>query len=158
MFNFKVAAETPNKANCVAKNAVEEVWGWRRGTDSYFIQSPNHQMSIEYFQENRIMQMKGKEKDQVKWDKVFKNGPSKICGRQPLRNFTWPILKYFVPNILRQHFQFYLKSCHLNSSGIKNKLPRSYFSRMFPTLKGLEFLKLFESSFFGNQSGIAALR
>ena len=54
--------------------------------------------------------MKGKEKDQVKWDKVFKNGPSKICGRQPLRNFTRPILKYFVPNILRQHFQFYLKS------------------------------------------------
>ena len=23
-----------------------------------------------------------------KWDKVFKNGPSKICGRQPLKNFT----------------------------------------------------------------------
>ena len=21
-----------------------------------------------------------------KWDKVFKNGPSKICGRQPLNN------------------------------------------------------------------------
>ena len=21
------------------------------------------------------------------WDKVFKNGPSKICGRQPLKNF-----------------------------------------------------------------------
>ena len=21
-----------------------------------------------------------------KWDKVFKNGPSKICGRQPLKN------------------------------------------------------------------------
>ena len=30
------------------------------------------------------------------WDEVFKNGPSKICGRQPLRNFTWPILEYFV--------------------------------------------------------------
>ena len=30
------------------------------------------------------------------WDKVFKNGLSKICGRQPLRNFTWPILEYFV--------------------------------------------------------------
>ena len=23
------------------------------------------------------------------WDKVFKNGPSKICGRQPLRNLKW---------------------------------------------------------------------
>ena len=30
------------------------------------------------------------------WDRVFKNGPSKICGRQPLRNFTWSILEYFV--------------------------------------------------------------
>ena len=34
------------------------------------------------------------------WDRVFKNGPTKICGWQPLRlsstNFTWSILKYFV--------------------------------------------------------------
>ena len=30
------------------------------------------------------------------WDKVFKKGPSKICGRQPLKNFTWSILEYFV--------------------------------------------------------------
>ena len=28
-------------------------------------------------------------------DKVCKNGPSKICGRQPSTNFTWPILEYF---------------------------------------------------------------
>ena len=28
-------------------------------------------------------------------NKVFKNGPSKICGRQPLKKFTWSILKYF---------------------------------------------------------------
>ena len=28
------------------------------------------------------------------WDKVFKNGQRKICGRQPLKNFTWPILEY----------------------------------------------------------------
>ena len=30
------------------------------------------------------------------WDKVFKNGPSKICGRQPLKNralFIWYIFK-----------------------------------------------------------------
>ena len=56
-----------------------------------------------------------------KWDKVFKNGPSKICGRQPLENlkwydllkqtislqrfwrlsstnFTWSILEHFFPN------------------------------------------------------------
>ena len=29
------------------------------------------------------------------WDKVFNNEPSKICGRQSLKNFTWSILKYF---------------------------------------------------------------
>ena len=29
-------------------------------------------------------------------DKVFKNGPSKICGRELLKNFTWSILKYFI--------------------------------------------------------------
>ena len=42
----------------------------------------------------------------VKWVQVFKNGPSKICGRQPLKtsldmvclNFTRSILYYFVPN------------------------------------------------------------
>ena len=39
------------------------------------------------------------------WDTVFKNGLSKICGRQPLKylkgyaNFTWSILEYFVPMI-----------------------------------------------------------
>ena len=32
---------------------------------------------------------------QIIWDKVFKNEPSKICGRRPLKNFTWPILEYF---------------------------------------------------------------
>ena len=24
---------------------------------------------------------------------TFKNGPSKTCGRQPLKNFTWSILE-----------------------------------------------------------------
>ena len=34
------------------------------------------------------------------WDKAFKNGPSKICGRQPLKNFTLlSIVEYFVPYI-----------------------------------------------------------
>ena len=56
-----------------------------------------------------------------KWDKVFKNGPREICGRQPLKNvkwyglpkadhnpsnllrvpstnFTWFIPKYFIAN------------------------------------------------------------
>ena len=32
------------------------------------------------------------------WDKVLKNGPSRIRGRQPLKNFTWSILEHFVLN------------------------------------------------------------
>ena len=31
--------------------------------------------------------------------KVFKNGPSKICGRHPLKNFTLSILEYLDPYI-----------------------------------------------------------
>ena len=31
-----------------------------------------------------------------KWDKSFKNGPSKICGKKYLKNFTWSILEYFL--------------------------------------------------------------
>ena len=30
---------------------------------------------------------------------MFKNGPSKICGKQPLKNFTWSILEYLDPFI-----------------------------------------------------------
>ena len=37
---------------------------------------------------------------QSKWEEIFKNGPSKICGRQPLKYFTSFILEYFVSNIL----------------------------------------------------------
>ena len=35
----------------------------------------------------------------VIWDKVFKNGQSKLCGRQPVKNFTWSFLECFAPNI-----------------------------------------------------------
>ena len=28
----------------------------------------------------------------ISWDKIFKNGRSKICGRMPLKNFTWSFL------------------------------------------------------------------
>ena len=41
------------------------------------------------------------------WVKVFKNGPSKICGRQPLKHFRWSILEYLDPYISRNK-QFYL--------------------------------------------------
>ena len=33
-----------------------------------------------------------------KWGRVFKNGPSKISGRQSLKNVTRSILEYFAPN------------------------------------------------------------
>ena len=32
--------------------------------------------------------------------KVFKNGPSKIRSKQPLKNFTWSILEYFAQDVL----------------------------------------------------------
>ena len=36
-------------------------------------------------QQNKFTTVK---KTRLIWDKIFKNGPSKICGRQPLQNFT----------------------------------------------------------------------
>lgn len=30
------------------------------------------------------------------WDKVFTDGPTRICGAQPLKNFTWSILEHLV--------------------------------------------------------------
>ena len=33
----------------------------------------------------------------IMWVKVFKNGPSIICGRQPLKYFTWSIVEYLDP-------------------------------------------------------------
>ena len=45
-------------------------------------------------------------------DKVFKNGPSKICGRQPLKNLKgYGLLKadHTLSNVLKAVFQkFYL--------------------------------------------------
>ena len=43
------------------------------------------------------------------WDKVFKNGPSKICGRQPLKNFSWSILECFV-SYVKAIFTIFKKS------------------------------------------------
>ena len=42
-------------------------------------------------------------------DKVFKTGPSKIFGRQPLKNFAWSVLKYFVPYSTHKGFFLQLK-------------------------------------------------
>ena len=44
------------------------------------------------------------------WEKVFKNGPGKICGMQPLKNLkgVW-LLKQTVPlQILKAHAQMLL--------------------------------------------------
>ena len=38
--------------------------------------------------------------NKVPYGRVFKNGPTKICGRQPLKSFTWSILEYVAPYIL----------------------------------------------------------
>ena len=44
----------------------------------------------------------------VKSEKAF-NGPSKICGRQPLKHFTWSILEYFVPNKLQLNVIYFFQ-------------------------------------------------
>ena len=43
------------------------------------------------------------------WHKVFNNGPSEICGRHPLKNFTLSILEYFVPCLTKNNETFTLK-------------------------------------------------
>ena len=40
-----------------------------------------------------------------KWKKVFKNGPSKICGRQPLKDLKWYEVKSFKQTIPLQFFK-----------------------------------------------------
>ena len=46
---------------------------------------------------------------------VFENEASKICGRQPLKNFTWSILEYFVPYVLKERdFICVTHSSHFN--------------------------------------------
>ena len=54
------------------------------------------------------------------WDKVFKNGASEICGRQPLKNLKWYCLlaDHITSNFLRAVFhKFHLLHswilCHL---------------------------------------------
>ena len=50
---------------------------------------------------------------------IFKSGPSKICGRQSLKNFTWSTLEYFVPFIPTK----YRKMLDLQSVIDSNKKP-----------------------------------
>ena len=47
----------------------------------------------------------------VKWDKVFKNGPSKIFQLLSSANFTWSILEYLGPNEFTLNACLRLKFC-----------------------------------------------
>ena len=88
-----------------------------------------------------------------KWDKVFKKGPSKICGRQPLKNFAWSIVEYFVPSVKYSGFitfdTFYyallvtLQKCSLTclKIGLQNKSE----SRILETSKMESFATAFKS-------------
>ena len=57
----------------------------------------------------------------VSWVKVFKNGPSKICGRQPLKVF-----KGYLPQILLGPF--------LNTLTLSQWLRIYFLHFMFPTI------------------------
>ena len=48
------------------------------------------------------------------WEKLFKNWPSKICGRQPLKKFTWSILEYFVLYIATIFWETRKRNCNLH--------------------------------------------
>ena len=56
------------------------------------------------------------------WDKVFKNGPRKICGRQPLRKFTWSMLEYFVPYWRNQYIELFFENVMLSLNTSKVRL------------------------------------
>ena len=71
-----------------------------------------------------------------KWVKVFKNGPSKICGTQHLKNlkwsfanFTWPILELLPPT----YFQIME---NLKKLGMIRKIrrlsPKQYLNKSLP--------------------------
>ena len=49
------------------------------------------------------------------WDKVFKNEPSKIHGRQLLKIFTRSILEYFVPEEVMRYLTHYVKSAQIRT-------------------------------------------
>ena len=51
------------------------------------------------------------------YDKVFKNGLSKICEKHPLKNLKWPYhLNFFkgcLPQILHKHFKYVMVDIQL---------------------------------------------
>ena len=57
MINFSSIDEHQDVAESIQKNMQSSAWGSIKSVQNW-----------------------------VKWDKVFKNGPIKMCGRQPLKN------------------------------------------------------------------------
>ena len=60
----------------------------RAQTVSRMAMSPSHDKNDELMSilQSAKEDLKKEKKMKVKWDKVFKNGPNKIFGRQPLKN------------------------------------------------------------------------
>ena len=72
----------------------------------------------------------GGDSNNAKWDKVFKNGPSKICGRQPLKK-----LKGCLPQILLGPFLNTLSQIVCNyllklSSRLKTGVKLAFLKKM----------------------------
>ena len=77
-------------------------------------------------------------------DKVFKNGPSKICGRPPLKNFTWSIFEYLdpydtnsknnkfdFPLVTKDHVISLIKNLDASKTGQKMNIPTSINKKKF---------------------------
>ena len=62
------------------------------------------------------------------WDKVFKNGPSRICGKQPIKKFTRSSFEYFVP---------YYSKFEVNLKKLYGPFLCPYASRLQPLRGGI---------------------
>ena len=120
---------------------------------------------------SRINNSKGKRKFFVKvtqlqytWDKVFKNGPNKICGRQPLKilkwygllrqtislqiflrlsstNFAWSILENFVSYMRQDQISFSRVFCdHWKVSTFSIFVPRMLWNMLEKELISKRFI------------------
>ena len=50
------------------------------------------------------------------WVKVFQNGPSQICGRQPLKNFTWSFFEHLDPFV---HCTLFVRTKQLSQKQLR---------------------------------------
>ena len=75
------------------------------------------------------------------WVKVFKNGPSKGCGRQSLKNYTWSILEYLDPYNI-ETYENYCFMCNFFIVFLKkllNHVQMNSLSRFWRTISDSEF-------------------